>query len=161
MSYKIPIGLPQDPKLTVIARAAQVKRGVALGVWVALLDHAARAKPRGSLAAAAPDEIAATLECSATEVAAVIAALRDKKMITAEQSVAHWQRYQKLSTPRVRAHRAQNRIDAHRAQNRIDAHRAQKENAAAPETDATRRDRLQKEMNRRRGKSDKPQAVLM
>ncbi len=152
MSYKIPIGLPQDPKLTVIARAAQVKRGVALGVWVALLDHAARAKPRGSLAAAAPDEIAATLECSATEVAAVIAALRDKKMITAEQSVAHWQRYQKLSTPRVRAHRAQNRIDAHRAQ---------KENAAAPETDATRRDRLQKEMNRRRGKSDKPQAVLM
>ncbi len=135
MSYKLPAGFPHDPKLTVIAHKTGLARGGVLAVWIALIDHAAKARPRGSLAAAKPDEIAAVLECPPAAVAAVIAALKDKNMISAENGIAHWHRYQKLSTPRVRAHRAR------KAKNQPD------------ETDAARLSRLRQEMHARRGKS--------
>ncbi len=110
MSYKLPAGLPFDPKLTIIAKKTGLARGDVLAVWVALIDHAAKARPRGSLAAAQPDEIAAVLECPPANVVAVIAALKDKNMISADNGIARWHRYQKLSTPRVRAHRARKQI---------------------------------------------------
>ncbi|MDE2335945.1 MAG: hypothetical protein KGL10_01410 [Alphaproteobacteria bacterium] len=142
MSYKLPTGLPQDPKLTLVAGRAGLTRGVALAIWIALIDHAARARPRGSLKALKPDEIAAALDCAAAEVAAVAAALRHKGLITPDGAIAHWNRYQRLSTPRVRAHRARNEIDAHRARSRT--------SESMNETDTARHKRLRQEMAARR-----------
>jgi hypothetical protein len=131
--YKIFSGLPQDARLAVVAKRAGARRGDVLAIWLTLLDHASAAKPRGSIKDADAEEIAATLECDTATVEAVITALRDRKMILPEGVIAGWSKKQKLSTPRTRAYRA--RVAA-----------------AAEETDAARRLRLQNEINLRHKK---------
>ncbi|MDE2337106.1 MAG: hypothetical protein KGL10_07330, partial [Alphaproteobacteria bacterium] len=78
-------------------------------------------------------------------------ALRHKGLITPDDAIAHWNRYQRLSTPRVRAHRARNEIAAPRARNEISAPRARSRTSESMnETDTARHKRLRQEMAARR-----------
>jgi hypothetical protein len=104
--YKIFSGLPTDERLAVIAKRAGVKRGEALAVWLALLDHAATASPRGSIEEMDAETLAVTLEFDPAAVEKVIAALREKNMILPGGMIVGWSRHQPLSTSRTRAFRA-------------------------------------------------------
>jgi hypothetical protein len=130
--YKVFSGLPQDTKLAVVAKRAGFRRGEVLAVWVALLDHASAADPRGSVKGVDAEEIATALECDAVAVENVIAALREREMILPGGMIPCWDKHQNISTPRTRAYRA--RVVA----------------APVPESDASRRQRLQNKMNARR-----------
>lgn len=134
--YKVFHGLPQDAKLALVARRAGLRRGEVLALWLLLLDSASRHAPRGTLPALDAEELAAALDFETPQVEAALAALRDKKMITAAGALAQWEKNQKLSTRRTRAHRARRRL--------------QETDAARPqETDAIRRERLQGDMQAR------------
>jgi len=135
MGYKIFTGLPQDTKLAVVAKRSGFRRGEVLAVWVALLDHASVADPRGSVKGADPEEIAAVLECDAAAVTSIIAALRERGMILPGGMISYWDKHQNISTPRTRAHRA--RVAG----------------AAVGESDADRRARLLTAMNKKRTRS--------
>jgi hypothetical protein len=99
--YKINHGLPFDSKLAVVARRAGFRRGEALALWVALLDHASRATPRGSVEGIDAEEISVALEFDAAMVETVLQAFRDRNMILPGGRIADWERSQKLSTPRT------------------------------------------------------------
>lgn len=133
--YKISHGLPQDSKLALAARRAGVTRGEALAVWIYLMDKASRARPRGFAVEVDADEVAAALELEPARAAALLQALRDRKMIAVSGALAGWAREQRLSTPRTRAHRARKKLD--------DAA------GACRDSDASRRARLQGDMQAR------------
>jgi hypothetical protein len=116
--YKVFPGLPQDAKLAVIARRASLRRGDVLAIWVAFLDHAAAASPRGSLGALDVEEVAAALEFDSAAIESVLEILRDKKMILADGMIARWNQNQKLSTSRTRAYRARQAAVKEDAQSR-------------------------------------------
>ena len=137
--YKMPYGIPFDAKLAVISRRTGLRRGEVLALWVALLDHGARALPRGSVYDIDAEELAALLEFETAAVELALSAFRDKKMITAQGCLAGWEKTQNVSTPRTRAHRAFKR-----------------ESGLPEEDDAARRLRLQNEIiarHRRRGRT--------
>jgi hypothetical protein len=103
--YKIFSGVSQDTKLAVVARRSGFRRGEVLAVWLALLDRASTAKPRGCVNNIDAEEIAATLECDTAAIASVIDTLRERKLISPDGMIAEWNRYQDHSTPRTRAYR--------------------------------------------------------
>lgn len=70
-------GAPVDPKWGVIARKAGVARSLVVALAWLLLDIASRARPRGSLAAAVPEEIAVQLDCEQAQVEAVLLVMRE------------------------------------------------------------------------------------
>jgi hypothetical protein len=108
--YKLPHGLLLDAKLTVVARRAGLRRGEALALWIALLDHASQNAPRGSVENLDAEEIAAVLEFDPGTIDAALEALRDKKMISANNAITGWEKIQTgSSTLRTRAHRARQR----------------------------------------------------
>ncbi|MCE9507076.1 MAG: hypothetical protein K8R48_02010 [Alphaproteobacteria bacterium] len=108
--YKLPHGLLLDAKLAVVARRAGLRRGEALALWIALLDHASRNTPRGSVENIDAEEIAAALEFDPAAIDAALGVLRDKQMISANNAIAGWEKMQTgASTPRTRAHRARQR----------------------------------------------------
>lgn len=128
--YKIFSGLPQEAKLAVVARRTGVRRGEVLALWVALLDHASAARPRGYIKDIDHEELAAVLEFDVATVKTIIDVLHDRKMILPDGMLSGWSRDQKLSTPRTRTYRARLAVAA-----------------AVHETDAARRARLQNKMN--------------
>jgi hypothetical protein len=108
--YKLPHGLLLDAKLAVVAKRAGLRRGEALALWIALLDHASQNAPRGSVENLDPEEIAAALEFDPAAIDAALAAFRGKKMVSAGNAIAGWEKMQTgSSTPRTRAHRARKR----------------------------------------------------
>ncbi len=104
--YKMHHGIPLEAKLAVVAKRAGCRRGEALALWVVLLDHASRAIPRGSVSNIDLEEIAATLEFDPAAIEPALKAFHDKNMILADGSLAGWEKNQRLSTSRTRAHRA-------------------------------------------------------
>lgn len=105
--FRIFSGLSQDAKLAVVANRAGFRRGEVLAVWMALLDQASLASPRGSVKDVDAEEIAATLQCETAPVASVIAALRERNLILPDGMLAGWDKYyEAVSTPRTRAYRA-------------------------------------------------------
>lgn len=135
--YRIFSQTPQNPKLAAIARRTGLKRGEVLSIWVALLDHASSAPTRGSLAGLDAEELAGLLEFELAPVQSVLAALRDRKMILADESIAAWEKHHPLSTARTRALRARRAA-------------ALSDNRAA-ESDEERRTRLTQQLRTRRG----------
>ena len=123
-------GVMQEAKAAVIARRAGGRSGEALAVWVFLHDHACTAAPCGSVAGIDAEEVAACLEFDAVVVESMLQAFRDKGLITADGMLAGWNKKRKNSTARTRALRA----------------RRKEAPSAVPESDAARRERLQKEM---------------
>ncbi len=102
--YKVWNGMPEDPKLSLIAKRADLKRGEILAVWVALLDGASRAKSRGSVAQVDAEQVAVALDMEAEAVTRALHAFRVAKMIK-DNRVASWDKRQATSTKRVRAFR--------------------------------------------------------
>lgn len=59
--YKIYNGLPNDPRLPVIAKRTGLSVAETLALWVTLHDYASRQKPRGSLSGIDAEETAVLL----------------------------------------------------------------------------------------------------
>jgi hypothetical protein len=105
--YKVHHGLPLDARLGVIAKRAGLRRGVVLALWLTLLDHASKNKPRGSVNNIDPEEIAATLEFETGVIENALQAFHDKGMISADGLLTDWEKSQIVSsTLRTREHRA-------------------------------------------------------
>lgn len=103
--YKMHHGLPQDPRLAVIAKRAGLRQGDMIAIWVALLDHASRAAPRGNVKDIDIEETAVMLGFDFSAIEAAWNVLHEKKMIQADGRITDWDRRQKSSTHRTRAHR--------------------------------------------------------
>jgi hypothetical protein len=109
-SYKIISGWPQAAWLASVARRAGARRGEALAVWLAVVDHAAAAAERGSISALAPEDLAALLEFDSALVEDILRALRGRQMLTTGGRITGWEKIQKKpSTARTRALRARRR----------------------------------------------------
>lgn len=141
--YKIHHGLPLDARLAVVARRAGFRRGEVLALWVALLDHASRSVPRGSVRDMDAEEIAVALEFDSAALETALQALREKKMILPDGRLADWERNQQLSTRRSRASRTVQLI-----------------NESEEDPDAARRRRLQDELLARHKKRGRTIAEL-
>jgi DNA-binding MarR family transcriptional regulator len=112
--FKMQNGVSLDPRLWTVARRAGLKRGEMLALWAVLYDHASRNRPRGSLAGLDADDIAALTDMDAACISVALDTLYTRGMITTDNHIAEWTQVQRLSTDRVRAHRARCR-DEHPA----------------------------------------------
>lgn len=104
--YKIYNGLPNDPRLPVIAKRTGLSVAETLALWVTLHDYASRQKPRGSLSGMDAEETAVLLGMDPAKTEAALDAFYDKGMIDIENNIRDWAKLQYRSTDRVRAHRA-------------------------------------------------------
>lgn len=107
--YRIYHGLPDDPRLGVMAHRAGMSRAEGLALFVTLLDFASRACPRGSVAGFDAEGAAVALGIETGKVEAALAALRDRGMIDGSDMLSDWQRQKQSSTARVRRFRARRR----------------------------------------------------
>ena len=101
-------GAPTDNKFLAVARRAQVSPGMVSAVFWALLDYASQADERGSIDGFDVESYAIWAGWEETEVAAVIAAMQAKEMVTGSR-LTNWEKRQprreENSTPRVKAFR--------------------------------------------------------
>lgn len=104
--YRIYHGLPDDPRLGVMAHRANMTRAEGLALFITLLDFASRACPRGSVAGFDAEGAAVALGIETEKVAAALEALKDRNMIDGGDMLADWQRQKQSSTTRVRRFRA-------------------------------------------------------
>lgn len=79
--FRVYHGMPEDPKLRLVADLAGVKMGHVVAVWTVLLDQASRARPRGDVASADHEVIAASLGWTVEQVTAIIEALERRRHI--------------------------------------------------------------------------------
>jgi hypothetical protein len=109
-------GAPTDPKWISIARRAGpgVTPGMVASIWWALMDHASQATPRGSVASFDVESIADFFGYDETQCNAILVSLRKREMITANNTLAAWEKRQPKredsSTDRVRKYREQQRL---------------------------------------------------
>ena len=110
--FKAYHGMPADAKLAVVARRSGLKRGEILALWIALLDHASRNTPRGSVEHIDAEQLAVILEFDDKAIDTALAALRDKNMISKDNMLTDWEKHQYLasSAQRVRNWRARRNI---------------------------------------------------
>ena len=106
-------GAPTDTKWLTVARRAGVSAGVVSAIAWALFDYASQADDRGSVAGFDAETYAAFSGFDEAQVEAVIAAMTDKGIITADGRLANWEKRQPKreddSTQRVRDWRS-NRV---------------------------------------------------
>lgn len=102
-------GAPTDTKWLGVARKAGVAPGIVVAVAWALLDRASQAKDRGSIAGYDADGMACFFGCEAEQVEAIIAAMTDRGVLTADGRFTAWSERQPQredsSTGRVQEHR--------------------------------------------------------
>ena len=103
-------GAPTDNKWLVIARKAGVVPGIVSAIAWALLDYASQNSNRGSIAGFDVETYAEFSGFTEADIEAVIAALRAKQVIDADDRLTAWDKRQPKreddSTQRVREHRA-------------------------------------------------------
>lgn len=104
------VGTVTDPKFRVVAKMAHNQVGVVVAVWAYLLELAGSAKERGSIASYDADVAEEALGFSASEIEAVIVAMRDKGLIVDSQ-ISKWKDRQNLTN----AERAKEWRDARKA----------------------------------------------
>ena len=90
------VGTVTDPKFRVIARQAHNQPGVVVAVWAYLLELAGGAKERGSIASYDADVAEEALGFSASEIEAIIAAMRAKGLIEGD-IIAKWKDRQNMT----------------------------------------------------------------
>lgn len=114
-------GLPFDPKFATIARKAQVSRMTVVAAWVAVLDFASQANPRGSVVGIDIEVFSAGFDEEIETIERILAGFREKGMIDESESVTAWAKRQPkredpTSADRQRKHREQTR-DVTRSEN--------------------------------------------
>lgn len=139
--YRIYHGLPDDPRLGVMAHRANMTRAEGLALFITLLDFASRACPRGSVAGFDAEGAAVALGIETAKVVAALAALKDRNMIDGNDRLSDWQRQKQSSTTRVRRFRARHSETAAKRPRRRNVRR--QENPDDPASAEARRLRLQ------------------
>ena len=144
--YRINHGLPLDPRLSIIAKKANINKAEALAIWISLLDYASQAETRGSISGIDIDEIAINFNIPAEQAERALGAFRNKKMINAKGTLLDWDKMQKnSSTMRTRALRTRRRAQ----KEALLKEQLPNKPAANPDSEEEifkRRARLQKEM---------------
>lgn len=107
--YKIPRGMPSDPKLAVIAKRSGLSRAEVVALYISLLDAAAAGEPAGALDTFDAEEAATLLELEPARVDAALRAFRAKKLISDNNKITCWAGRPSSSTLRVRAFRKRQR----------------------------------------------------
>lgn len=107
--YKAFHGLPYDPQLAVVARRAGINRAEVLALLIALMDHASQNNPRGSLEGLDAEKLAVALDLDVAQIDTALQALRDKGIVSLDNTLSGWAGRQNTSTDRVRAYRARHR----------------------------------------------------
>jgi hypothetical protein len=122
-------GAPTDNKWLVIAKKAGVAPGVVSAVVWALFDHASQAGERGSVAGFDVETYAAFSGFDEAQIAAVIAALKDKGVINGDDHLAAWEKRQPKreddSAVRAKEWRERKRQEAEREQAEAERKRTQ------------------------------------
>ena len=136
--YKAFHGLPYDPQLAVVAKRAGISRAEILALIIALMDHASQNNPRGSLAGLDAEKLAVALDLDVAHIDTSLQALRDKGVVSADNTLSDWAGRQTTSTDRVRAFRAR-----HRLRKRMERSRLRDDDA--PDMIAARHARLRKD----------------
>jgi hypothetical protein len=102
-------GAPTDVKWLVIAKRAQVAPGMVSALVWALLDYASQNDDRGSIANFDVETYAIYTGWDEEQIDAILAAMRDKELITDDNRLASWEKHQPKreddSSNRVKAFR--------------------------------------------------------
>lgn len=160
--YRTWHGMPEDAKLASAAKRAGAARAHVLALWVTLLDKASRNRPRGVVDDLDSAEMADLLDIPQAITDKIMAAFRDKRMLTPDNRIAAWDRLQKTSTRRVRQFRHREREFAmvDRAEKRAaeiapippkPTGKDAKPHPDSPAETAMRRERLRAELARKKG----------
>lgn len=102
-------GLSADKKFLRIMTKTGANGAEVLGVWVALLDHAGQADPRGSVSSFDHEDYAEFARMKVERVTMIVAAFRERGMIDASGAIAKWGSRQKSdpgAADRMRRYRA-------------------------------------------------------
>lgn len=110
--FRMALGFIFDTRLGVVARRARLTRAEVAALYLMLVDYAARALPRGTVAGFDVEEAGVALDIDPAKIAAAIRALREKELIGATGRVAEWHFLNRSSTSRVRAHRQRRKAAA-------------------------------------------------
>lgn len=121
-------GAPTDPKWLMIARRANVTLGHAsvtpghvASVWWALLDYASQHESRGSVTGFDAEELAAFYGYEEEQIDAILAALREKDLITADDRLANWEKRQPAREDTTAAERKRRQRERERMKRDADA----------------------------------------
>ena len=87
-------GAPTDVKWLVIAKRAQVAPGMVSALVWALLDYASQNDDRGSIANFDVETYAIYTGWDEEQIDAILAAMRDKELITDDSRLASWEKHQ-------------------------------------------------------------------
>lgn len=110
--YRVYHGMPNDPKLQVIAKRSGQPMAAVVAVWVSLLDAASQHDPRG-VVEIDPEEIAVIQDIELEAVQAIIKAFHTKGMLNEQNRLTGWDKRQyENSTERSRKHRDKKKHDA-------------------------------------------------
>lgn len=110
--FRMALGFVFDTRLGVVARRARLTRAEVTALYLMLVDYAARALPRGTVAGFDVEEAGVALDIDPAKIPAAIRALREKELIGATGRVAEWHFLNRSSTSRVRAHRQRRKAEA-------------------------------------------------
>lgn len=121
-------GAPTDPKWLMIARRANVTLGHAsvtpghvASVWWALMDYASQHESRGSVTGFDAEELAAFYGYEEEQIDAILAALREKDLITADDRLANWEKRQPAREDTTAAERKRRQRERERLKRDADA----------------------------------------
>lgn len=104
--YRAYHGMPNDPKLKVVARRAEQPMALVVAVWVCVLDAASQHDPRG-IVGIDPEELAVVLDLETEAVKAILDALKSKNLLDDKGRVVNWHKRQHTtSTERSQKSRA-------------------------------------------------------
>lgn len=136
--YRVYHGMPNDPKLQVIAKRSGQPMSAVVAVWVSLLDAASQHDPRG-VVEIDPEEIAVIQDIELVAVQAIIKALYAKGMLNEQNRLTGWDKRQyENSTERSRKFRDKKKHGAtpNNTTQRGEAQSGERKRKIQPDTEA-------------------------
>lgn len=130
-------GLSTDPKYLMVMRSTGADGAQVLGVWVALMDHASQARPRGSIEHFDLETYAAFAGLAADRVRAIVAALGPEGPLSRPlhdgAALANWETRQ----PAISDATAAERMRRYRAKKKAQNATPKAAEPARPDTEVT------------------------
>ncbi len=99
------VGTHADPKLRLVAKDADARLGDVIAAWAISLERASASNPRGSIGSLDGDELGICLDVSTTDAARIIAAMKNRGLLTDTGDVVKWSERQHGNDAVRKAHR--------------------------------------------------------
>ncbi len=152
-------GTVSDPKLALIAKKAGQPRPVVIAVWIALLEHASQAEPRGDISDFDIETLAVALDIDDDAIHSIITAMTAKGMIV-DGGIAAWDKRQPQredgAAERAKAWREKQKQQPANTPNATERNRTQPNAGERPDTDTDTDTEAETEVSQKR-KEEAPQ----